>query len=115
MDGCRIRLAQPGDAEALLNIYAPYVLNTAITFEYTVPSVQEFSGRIQNTLARYPYLVALGREKSWAMPMPRPSIPARPMPGRRKPLFIYARTPGAADWAKPCINIWKPSWPARAF
>lgn len=60
MDGYRIRLAQPGDAEALLNIYAPYVLNTAITFEYTVPSVQEFSGRIQNTLARYPYLVALG-------------------------------------------------------
>lgn len=63
MDGCRIRLAQPGDAEALLNIYAPYVLNTAITFEYTVPSVQEFSGRIQNTLARYPYLVALGAEE----------------------------------------------------
>lgn len=63
MDGYRIRLAQPEDAEALLNIYAPYVLNTAITFEYTVPSVQEFSGRIQNTLARYPYLVALGAEE----------------------------------------------------
>ncbi|HWP51185.1 MAG TPA: GNAT family N-acetyltransferase [Clostridia bacterium] len=58
-----IRPAVPGDAEALLKIYAPYVLNTAISFEYTVPSVTEFSDRIRNTLARYPYLVALNGEE----------------------------------------------------
>lgn len=54
-----IRPAVPEDAEALLQIYAPYVLNTAISFEYTVPSVAEFSERIRKTLTRYPYLVAL--------------------------------------------------------
>lgn len=53
-----IRIASEGDAEALLNIYAPYVLKTAITFEYEVPSVEEFRRRIRHTLQRYPYLVA---------------------------------------------------------
>ena len=52
-----IRSAVPGDAERLLEIYAYYVINTAITFEYAVPSAEEFCGRIENTLKRYPYLV----------------------------------------------------------
>ncbi|MFV0496773.1 MAG: GNAT family N-acetyltransferase [Candidatus Fimivivens sp.] len=54
-----IRPASPEDAEALLKIYAPYVINTAISFEYTVPSVEEFAQRIRDTLVFYPYLVAL--------------------------------------------------------
>ncbi len=53
-----IRTAAPTDAQKLLNIYAPYVTNTAITFEYNVPSVQEFTSRIENTLKKYPYLLA---------------------------------------------------------
>ncbi|MBQ5537706.1 MAG: GNAT family N-acetyltransferase, partial [Treponema sp.] len=40
----RIRNATPEDAERLLEIYAPYVEKTAITFEYDVPSVEEFAG-----------------------------------------------------------------------
>ena len=54
-----IRTATVADAEKLLAIYAPYVENTAITFEYTVPSVEEFAERIKNTLADYPYLAVL--------------------------------------------------------
>lgn len=54
----KIRLAQCEDVKRLLEIYAPYVLNTAITFEYKVPSIEEFKSRIINTLTRYPYLVA---------------------------------------------------------
>lgn len=54
----QVRIAVPGDAAALLQIYAPYVSDTAITFEYEVPSVEEFQGRIEATLERYPYLVA---------------------------------------------------------
>ena len=54
----RIRLATPEDAVQLVSIYAPYVENTAITFEYIVPSVDEFAERIRHTLTRYPYLVA---------------------------------------------------------
>ncbi|WP_312612054.1 N-acetyltransferase family protein [Oscillibacter sp.] len=55
---CKIRVATPEDAEALLRIYAPYVEKTAITFEYDVPTAREFAGRIEKTLKRYPYLVA---------------------------------------------------------
>ena len=54
----QIRVATKEDAEALLAIYAPYVEKTAITFEYEVPSIEEFRCRIQETLKKYPYLVA---------------------------------------------------------
>ncbi len=53
-----IRLATPEDAGALLEIYGYYVENTAISFEYTAPTVAEFQDRIGKTLAEYPYLVA---------------------------------------------------------
>ena len=53
----RIRSATPNDAAALLSIYAPYVRHTAVTFEYEVPSEEEFAGRISAGLSRYPYLV----------------------------------------------------------
>ena len=53
-----IRPATPQDAPALLTIYAPYITNTAVSFEYDIPSVEEFAERIQATLKKYPYLVA---------------------------------------------------------
>lgn len=53
-----IRPAAPEDAAALLAVYAPYVERTAITFEYDVPTLADFTGRIARTLARYPYLAA---------------------------------------------------------
>lgn len=53
-----VRSAVPEDAAALLKIYAPYVKDTAITFEYDVPDVSEFRQRMCNTLKKYPYLVA---------------------------------------------------------
>ena len=52
----KIRTVTPDDAERLLSIYEPYVLNTAITFEYEVPSLEEFRERISHTLEKYPYL-----------------------------------------------------------
>ncbi len=54
-----IREATPDDAEELLAIYAPYVTGTAITFEYDVPTVEEFRRRITSTLGHFPYLVAV--------------------------------------------------------
>ncbi len=53
-----IRTANPSDAGQLLEIFTPYVRDTAISFEYTVPTVGEFSERIGNTLKKYPYFVA---------------------------------------------------------
>ena len=58
MDNITLRIASPADAEALLELYAPYVRETAITFEYEVPSPEEFQSRIRRTLEKYPYLIA---------------------------------------------------------
>ncbi len=52
-----LRMATVADAPALVEIYRPYVLDTAITCEYDVPGVDEFARRIARTLERYPYLV----------------------------------------------------------
>ena len=53
-----LRMAVPDDAKALVAVYAPYVLHTAVTYEYEVPSVEEFRSRIEHTLENYPYVVA---------------------------------------------------------
>lgn len=58
MNNIRIRTARPEDAIELLEIYAPYVRETAVTYEYTVPSKEEFASRIRHTMEKYPYLVA---------------------------------------------------------
>ena len=57
MSEVKIRLAIPKDGAALLNIYKWYIENTAITFETEVPSAEVFGQRIENTLARFPWLV----------------------------------------------------------
>lgn len=58
MENISIRNVLPSDAKKLLAIYAPYVKETAITFEYDIPSVREFRQRIKNTIKKYPYLCA---------------------------------------------------------
>ena len=54
----RIRDATPLDAAALVAIYAPYVTGTAVSFEVTLPGVDEFRARIAQALERYAWLVA---------------------------------------------------------
>ena len=58
-----IRVATVEDAEAIQKIYAPYVEKTAITFDYDVPSMDDFRQRIADTLKEYPYLVAVEQGK----------------------------------------------------
>ena len=53
-----IRPAVKEDVKSLLEIYSYYVENTAITFEYKVPTEEEFQNRIETTIKKYPYLVA---------------------------------------------------------
>ena len=52
-----IRSATTADTARLLEIYSWYVENTAVTYEYESPSMDEFGRRISNTLERYPYFV----------------------------------------------------------
>ena len=57
MSETKIRNVAINDAERLLEIYAYYVTDTAISFEYTVPSLAEFQSRIKRITEKYPYLV----------------------------------------------------------
>ena len=52
-----IREATTEDAKRLLEIYGYYVQNTAITFEYETPALEEFRSRMAHTMEKYPYLV----------------------------------------------------------
>jgi L-amino acid N-acyltransferase YncA len=53
-----IRAASTADAAALLAIYAPFVERTAVSFEETPPSVDEFAARIHKSQSRWDWLVA---------------------------------------------------------
>lgn len=57
-DKVLIRSAESKDAAAIRAIYAPYVEQTAITFDYNVPTVEDFQEKIQKVQAAYPFLVA---------------------------------------------------------
>ena len=52
-----IRFATPDDSKAILDIYAPYVVSTAVTFETSVPRLYDFRRRIINISSSLPFLV----------------------------------------------------------
>ena len=52
-----IRLATAADADAIAGIYAPFVRDTAISFEWEPPTVEEMRERIARTLEHLPWLV----------------------------------------------------------
>lgn len=53
------RFAKKEDAREILNIYRYYIENTTITFEYDVPTVEEFEKRIEGIIDEYPYIVCV--------------------------------------------------------
>ena len=55
--GDGIRVATRNDAAGMLEIYAPFILNSGITQETDVPSVGDFQERILSTLEERPWLV----------------------------------------------------------
>jgi L-amino acid N-acyltransferase YncA len=54
----RLRLAEPGDAAQIAAIYAPFCLETAVSFETTAPDEATMRERIITLTQRYPWLVA---------------------------------------------------------
>ena len=52
-----IRIATEADIPQILSIYAPYILNTTYTFEYDVPTQEEFLQRFRRLTAQFPWLV----------------------------------------------------------
>lgn len=57
MPNINIRLAERKDTKGILAIYAPYIENSAFSFETTVPTEDAFWQRIQKTLTTSPWLV----------------------------------------------------------
>jgi phosphinothricin acetyltransferase len=53
----RIRMATLDDAPAIVAIYEPYILNTAITFEYDPVPVEVYRKRMETVLQQFPWLV----------------------------------------------------------
>ena len=93
-----IRAASPDDAAELLEIYAPYVRETAISFEYEVPALEEFRARITATLARYPYLAAeRGGARCSATPTAARSRAAPPTRSPPRPRYTSAAAGTAAE------------------
>lgn len=56
--GPTLRLATPADAPAIAAIYAPYVTDTAISFELVPPDAAEMAARMEKIIVRTPYVVA---------------------------------------------------------
>ena len=52
-----IRIATEADIPQMLRIYAPYIENTTITFEYHVPTEEAFLERFRKLTAQFPWLV----------------------------------------------------------
>ena len=52
-----MRIAKTIDSERILKIYAPYIINTAISFETEVPSINEFTSRVGKIIEKYPFVV----------------------------------------------------------
>ena len=53
----KIEIASLEDAQELVEIYRYYVEKTAITFEYEVPSVEEFKQRMVHVLVNIIYVL----------------------------------------------------------
>ena len=64
MNDITIRSASVDDAADILRIYEYYVRETAISFEYDVPTLDDMKARITKTLQKYPYFVAEHHQKN---------------------------------------------------
>ena len=53
----KIRMANENDYSSILKIYEPYITGTTITFEYKVPSLDEFCNRLSKVQKTFPLIV----------------------------------------------------------
>ena len=52
-----LRIAREADLPAILAIYAPFVEDTTVSFEYEVPTEAEFLRRFRETTRQFPWIV----------------------------------------------------------
>lgn len=103
----RIERVTEEDADRLLEIYGPYVKETAISFEYEVPSQEEFRDRIRSISSQYPYIKAVDEESAilgYAYAAAFKSRAAYDW-GWRLP-SMSGGSAGAEAWAGFCMRPW---------
>ena len=58
-----IRSVEPSDIPQILQIYEYYIVNSHVTFEEEVPTLMEFTERVNDIHKKYPFLVFVENEK----------------------------------------------------
>ena len=109
-----IRDARAEDAERLLEIYAYYVLNTAVSFEYAVPSVEEFGERMRRTQGKYPYLVCEKQHTVIGYAYAGPTASEKPIPGLRRRRSMWTGSITDRGWVLCYMRCWKTGCANRA-
>ena len=102
MENITIRPARLEDASEILKIYEPYIKKTTITFEYEVPSLEEFRGRMTGIIGAYPYLVCEADGKSWPMPMHTVFMKEPHISGMRSCPFMLRKNIRDWGWERRC-------------
>lgn len=92
-----IRIAVSADIPAILDIYAPYVLTSTATFEYDVPSLEEFTTRFETITKQFPWLVWEENGEILGYAYASPPIPGQPTPGAPSLRSICGLRPGAGE------------------
>ncbi len=52
-----MRIVKPSDVASILEIYTPYILQTAVTFETEIPLLNSFEERIKLYTQKWPWIV----------------------------------------------------------
>lgn len=108
-----LRVVTPEDAEALLEVYAPYVTDTAISFEWQVPILEEFRDRIRRTLEKYPYLAAVRGEEILGYACTHPFVGRTAYDWGAETTIYLRRDCCRRGWGKLSTPPWRESpWPS---
>lgn len=59
----KIRFATADDSNAIRDIYAHYVLETTVSFDYDVPTYEEYREKLLGITAYYPFLVCVAENQ----------------------------------------------------
>ena len=109
-----IRMATQADIPAILDIYGPYVLHTAVSFEYSVPLWRNLPNGSAPSPPNSPGLFGRKQERSWAMPTAVFPLAGRPTGGGLPAPSILPPRPRAEESAENYTKHWKPSLQSKA-
>ena len=102
-----IRPATALDVPSMLDIYAPYVRETTITFEYEVPAPDAFQARFAGITEKFPWLVWEERGRILGYAYASAPFERAPTPGAPSPPSTCGRMPGAEESGKGFTRRWR--------